>query len=119
MDARRELHAVIKQQQARMGGMKAAEEPGFYASTVVRAVRTCIMSTVIEKRKKPPQGISTPRARTWLTPHTAAAPAADQPAAMNNRDIKVSDGGKEGWADDTGKARAAPCCASVIIATAV
>ena len=40
MDARREQHAVIKQQQARMGGMKAAEEPGFYASTVVRAVRT-------------------------------------------------------------------------------
>ena len=66
MDARRELHAVIKQQQARMGGMKAAEEPGFYASTVVRAVRTCTTSTVIEKRKKPPQGISTPRARTWV-----------------------------------------------------
>ena len=65
MDARRELHAVIKQQ-ARMGGMKAAEEPGFYASTVVRAVRTCTISTVIEKRKKPPQGISTPRARTWV-----------------------------------------------------
>ena len=59
---------MIKQQQARMGGMKAAEEPGFYASTVVRAVRTCTISTVIEKRKKPPQGISTPEARTRVAP---------------------------------------------------
>ena len=49
----------------------------------------------------------------------AAEPTADQPVAINNTDIKVSDGGKEEGADDTGKARAAPCCAAVIIATAV
>ena len=65
--ARREQHAE-KQQQAGSRRVKAAEEPGFHASTVARAVRTCMMSTVIEKRKKPPQGINTPRARTWVEP---------------------------------------------------